>query len=327
MDDAVAEGQIPHAGGSDQAEPGGTHRRSERAPLHARRLEGEPGPPRRPTAAPPHGVIKPLAGTPDPPDRESDIPPSLPARENTKLTVLVRRWIATVGNHPGDMSAGADPRPTPTARSITDPRGSALSRAGLLGWEASSTPPSPWDGPALADGAVPSALPSNTVPQREEDGVHHDVPVRLAVLIDAQTTTPNNVAALFGVLRGYGAVIVCRAYADWTNRDLRPWFTQLRQHSIQPVHHFATDQHDRTLVALSVDAVDLTRELAVDVMVMVGDLGPALPLVNRLHAAGIRVLGVGPARAPHDLEAACDEYIDLATLADTPSLAPGRHRA
>jgi hypothetical protein len=157
--------------------------------------------------------------------------------------------------------------------------------------------------------------------------VHHDAPARLAVLIDAQTTTPNDVAALFGALPGYGAVIVCRAYADWTNRDLRPWFTQLRQHDIQPVHHFATDQCDRTLVALTVDAVDLTRDSAVDVMVMVGDLGPALPLVNRLHAAGIRVLAVGPARTPHDFEAVCDEYIDLATLADAPSFAAGRHRA
>jgi hypothetical protein len=325
MDDVVAEGQIPHAG-SDQTEPGGTHRRSDTGPLHARRLEGEPDPPSRPTAAPPHGVTQTRGGTADPPDPGSDIPPSLPARENTKLTVLVRRWIATVGNHPGDMSVGADPGPTRTVRSNTDPRGSALSRAGLLGWEASSTPPSPLDGPALADGAVPSALPSNTVSQRGEDGVHRDVPARLAVLIDAQTTTPNDVAALFGVLRGYGAVIVSRAYADWTNRDLRPWFAQLRRHSIQPVHHFASDQHDRTLVALTIDAVDLTSE-SVDVMVMVGDLGPALPLVNRLQAAGIRVLGVGPARAPHDLEAACDEYIDLATLADAPSLAPGRHRA
>jgi hypothetical protein len=271
-------------------------------------------------------VIQTPAGTADPPEPGPDIPPSLQARENTKLAVLVRRWIATVGNHRGDMSAGAVLRASHTARSITDPSGSALSAAGSLGRERSSTPPSPSDGAAPADGAVPYARPSTTVSQRGEDGVHHDVPARLGVLIDAQTTAPNDVAALFGVLRGYGTVIVCRAYADWTNRDLRPWFTQLRQHSIQPVHHFATDQHDRTLVALTVDAVDLTRESAVDMMVMVGDLGPALPLVNRLHAAGIRVLAVGPARTPHDLQAACDEYIDLATLADAPSLAPGRHR-
>ena len=235
--------------------------------------------------------------------------------------------MAALGNHPADTSAVADLRTTKTVRSITDPSGSALSRAGLLGWESSLTPPSPLDGAALADGSVPYARPSTTASQRGEDGMHHDVPHRLAVLIDAQTTTPNNVAALFGVLPGYGAVIVRRAYADWTNQDLRPWFTQLRQHGIQPVHHFATDQHDRTLVALTVDAVDLTRESAVDMMVIVGDLGPALPLVNRLHAAGIRVLAVGPTRTPHDLQAACDEYIDLATLADAPSGAPGRHRA
>lgn len=204
-----------------------------------------------------------------------------------ELTVLVRRWLLTAGDSSEDPSGGAPP----------------------------------------AAEAVPYARPSGTTSHRGEDGMFHDPPHRLAVLIDARTTTPDDVASLFRVLPGYGSVTICRAYGDWTELDMGPWEAQLRQHGIQPVHHFATAEHDRTLVALTVDAVDLGRRSAVDLMVMVGDLGPTLPLVNRLHTAGVRVLAVGPARTPEDLEAACDEYLDLATLSAAPWLAPGRHRA
>ena len=169
MADSVAEGQIPH-GGSDQAESRGTHRRSDSNPLHVRGLEGEPVPADRPTAASPPGLAVGPAGTVDPPDPGSGIPPSRQVRENTRLTVLVRRWIAAVANNPVDMSAEADPGTTQATGNMPDPSGSARSWAGLPGWEGSSTPPSSSDRAAPADGAVASARPSNTACQRGEDG-------------------------------------------------------------------------------------------------------------------------------------------------------------
>lgn len=152
-------------------------------------------------------------------------------------------------------------------------------------------------------------------------------PLRMAVLIDAASTASGGADALFGVLSGYGVVTVRRAFADWTKPDLRPWFAALRRHGIQPVHHFADHRSERALVALTIDAVDISRESAVDAIVVVGDLGSSLPLVNRLRAAGLRVLVVGPPRTPHTLRTACDEFIDASILTNTPLINPGKHRA
>lgn len=148
----------------------------------------------------------------------------------------------------------------------------------------------------------------------------------MAVLIDAASTAPGAADALFEVLSGYGVVTVRRAFADWTKPDLRPWFAKLRRHGIQPVHHFADHQFEQALVALTIDAVDIARESTVDAVAVVGDLGSSLPLINRLRAAGLHVLVVGPPRTPHTLKAACDEFIDASTLIDTALNNPGKHR-
>lgn len=151
--------------------------------------------------------------------------------------------------------------------------------------------------------------------------------LRMAVLIDAGSTDPGAADALFELLSGYGVVSVRRAFADWTKQDLRPWFAKLRRHGIQPVHHFAGHHPEQALVALTIDAVDIARESAVDAVAVVGDLGSSLPLVDRLRAAGLHVLVVGPARTPHTLRAACDEFIDASTLTDASVSNPGKHRS
>ena len=55
-----------------------------------------------------------------------------------------------------------------------------------------------------------------------------------------------------------------------------------------------------------------------------GDLTSALPLVHRLHGAGVRVVAVGAGHTPHDVRAACDEFIDTELI---DGVLEGRHRA
>lgn len=72
-----------------------------------------------------------------------------------------------------------------------------------------------------------------------------------------------------------GSVNGCRGYADWTRPERNGWLGLLRRHGIQPVHHFLQEGVERddeqALVSMSVDAVDLARDLAIDVVVIVGN--------------------------------------------------------
>ena len=149
---------------------------------------------------------------------------------------------------------------------------------------------------------------------------------RLAVLIDAEATTAESADALFGMLAEQGTVSVCRAYADWTSHEARGWWSStLRQHGIQPYHHFGHDHDQRSLVALTIDAVDLARESAVEAVVLVGDLVSLHPLVERLNASGLQVLAFGTTSTPDDVKALCQEFVDLSSLGSLDTA--GRHRA
>ena len=118
---------------------------------------------------------------------------------------------------------------------------------------------------------------------------------------------------------------MCRAYADWSRPDFGEWVHVLLQGGLHSFHHFAADD-DQALVAMAIDAVDVARDAAVDEVVIAGDLTSSLPLVHRLHAAGVRVVVAGPAHTPHDVPRP-------ATSSSTPApssrraLPVGRHRA
>lgn len=149
---------------------------------------------------------------------------------------------------------------------------------------------------------------------------------RVALLIDARRVSADVASALLARLGERGAVNVCRAYADWNRSDLADWVSHMRKEGLHSFHHYSEDD-DQALVAMTIDAVDIARDAAVDEVVIAGDLTSALPLVHRLHAAGVRVVAVGQAHTPHDVRAACHEFIDTSTIDGTPAGPQGRHRA
>lgn len=185
------------------------------------------------------------------------------------------------------------------------------------------------------DGGSEADQPVTDVPEDMRTGLprrRKEVPRatparRMGVLIDAHTTLPESLDGLFDALVDEGTVSVSRAYGDWSPVGSQEWMPQLRQHAIQPVHHFPTEHDQRSMVAMTIDAVDLARDSAVDVLVLVGDLASGHPLLQRLNACGVPVLAFGPTDTPYDVRALCEEFVDLGFLDARESVGAGRHRA
>lgn len=160
-----------------------------------------------------------------------------------------------------------------------------------------------------------------------EDAVGSERP---ALLIDADHVTSDQLPHLLETVRAAygGRPIIRRAYADWTRPELASWFAPLRQHGVQPIHNFDTHEHRRSLAALTLEALDIVENSAVTCVVLVGDLGAALPLLTRLKAKGVKVAVIGPASNPDDVRRAVDDFLDIASLNETAATrARGRHRA
>lgn len=124
-------------------------------------------------------------------------------------------------------------------------------------------------------------------------------------------------------------VRLARAHADWTQPEMATWLPVLRRHGIALRHHFRTrSSYDPALVAITVDALDLAASGEVDHLCLVGDVGAAGPLVERLRERAVGVSAAGPASTPHAFRTVCSDFLDLTALSEEcewPQV--GKHRA
>jgi hypothetical protein len=265
---------------------------------------------------------------------DADSVTSSDSLQDGELTSLIRRWMAagskvqdrvrrdsilriapdpeSIEQHTAELDA---PEPEVEAVEVEAVEGEDLAAGTMAAESPRDDGPSP--DPVLA-GFPP-------LPRRSTGGEAEKVH-RVAVLIDARRVSADVATGLLQRLAERGSVNVCRAYADWNSVELGDWVQQLRREGLHSFHHFAEDD-DQALVAMTIDAVDIARDAAVDEVVIAGDLTSALPLVHRLHAAGVRVVAVGSAHTPHDVRAACHEFIDTSTIDGTYVAPVGRHRA
>ncbi len=142
-----------------------------------------------------------------------------------------------------------------------------------------------------------------------------DPSARLAVLIDADNTSPSSAALLLEELARYGVPTVKRAYGDWTSQQLTGWKDVMPRHAIQPMQQFAnTRGKNATDSALIIDAMDLLYAGNLDAFALVSSDSDFTRLATRIRESGKTVYGLGRRRTPASLIAACDRFIFLEVL-------------
>ena len=140
---------------------------------------------------------------------------------------------------------------------------------------------------------------------------------KLAVLIDADNTSPKQTREMFEELASYGTLTVKRAYGDWTQQQLNGWKGELHQHAISPMQQFAnTSGKNSTDSALIIDAMDLLYAGNVDGFVIVSSDADFTRLATRLRESGKTVYGLGQRKTPKPFQDACDKFTFLEVLRD-----------
>jgi hypothetical protein len=139
--------------------------------------------------------------------------------------------------------------------------------------------------------------------------------VRLAVLIDADNTSPKHASALMEEVAKYGVPTVKRAYGDWTTSHLGGWRPKLAEHAIQPMLQVAyTTGKNSTDSALIIDAMDLLYSGNVDAFAIVSSDSDFTSLAMRLRESAKTVYGFGMRKTPKALVNACNRFIFLEVL-------------
>ena len=141
--------------------------------------------------------------------------------------------------------------------------------------------------------------------------------VRIAVLIDADNTSPKHAEALLDEVAKYGVPTVKRAYGDWTNSHLNGWRSELPKYAVQPILQIAnTTGKNSTDSALIIDAMDLLYSGNVDAFALVSSDSDFTSLAIRLRGSGRTVYVMGLRKTPQSLRQAVDRFIFLEDLHD-----------
>ncbi len=138
----------------------------------------------------------------------------------------------------------------------------------------------------------------------------------LAVLIDADNTSPKFAGAIFEEIAALGEASVRRCYGDFSSQQMSGWNKVQSEHGLVPLHSPAytvgKNSSDNSLV---IDAMDLMHTGRFDGFVLVSSDSDFTRLASRIREQGLDVYGIGQQKTPEAFRRVCKRFIFLENLA------------
>ena len=137
----------------------------------------------------------------------------------------------------------------------------------------------------------------------------------IALLIDADNTTPQGIDPVLTVMAELGQVNIRRAYGNFAKDNLAKWDKITNKFGIRPQQQFDVSKgKNATDMAMTIDAIDLLYQGKVDGFGIMTSDSDFTPLVTRLRQDGIVVYGFGEAKTPQAFKSVCTRFIDINQL-------------
>lgn len=137
-----------------------------------------------------------------------------------------------------------------------------------------------------------------------------DRPTKLAILIDADNTSPKVADGLFEEIAKIGEASLRRIYGDFSRSQQAGWEKVLQKHAIIAQQQFAyTSGKNSSDIALVIDAMDLLHTGRFDGFCLVSSDSDFTRLAARIREQGIDVYGIGQQKTPESFRQACTRFI------------------
>ncbi len=137
----------------------------------------------------------------------------------------------------------------------------------------------------------------------------------LAILIDADNTSPQNAKAIFDEIAGYGEASVRRVYGDFSSPQMKGWSKVQAEYGLVPFHQPAnTVGKNASDIALVIDAMDLLHTGRFDGFVLISSDSDFTRLASRIREQGLDVYGIGRQKTPQAFRKACKRFIFIENI-------------
>ena len=139
----------------------------------------------------------------------------------------------------------------------------------------------------------------------------------LAVLIDADNTSPKYTKAIFDEIATLGEASVRRCYGDFSSQQMAGWSRVQAEFGLVPHHQPAnTVGKNASDIALVIDAMDLLHSGRFDGFVLVSSDSDFTRLASRIREQGLAVYGMGQRKTPDAFRKACKRFIFLENIGE-----------
>nr|WP_298927931.1 NYN domain-containing protein [uncultured Erythrobacter sp.] len=137
----------------------------------------------------------------------------------------------------------------------------------------------------------------------------------IALLIDADNTTPQGIDPVLTVMAELGQVNIRRAYGNFAKDNLSRWDKITNTYGIRPQQQFDVSKgKNATDMAMTIDAIDLLYQGKVDGFGIMTSDSDFTPLVTRLRQDGILVYAFGEKKTPAAFQAVCTRFLYIDEL-------------
>jgi uncharacterized protein (TIGR00288 family) len=137
----------------------------------------------------------------------------------------------------------------------------------------------------------------------------------IALLIDADNTSPQAIDPVLTVMAELGQVNIRRAYGNFAKDNLARWDKITNKFGIRPQQQFDISKgKNATDMAMTIDAIDLLYQGKVDGFGIMTSDSDFTPLVTRLRQDGILVYGFGEKKTPEAFQSVCTRFLYIDEL-------------
>jgi hypothetical protein len=137
----------------------------------------------------------------------------------------------------------------------------------------------------------------------------------LAVLVDADNSSPRWANAIFDEIASFGEASVRRIYGDFSRGQMAGWNEKMPSLALVPHHQPAnTVGKNSSDIALVIDAMDLLHSGRFDGFVLVSSDSDFTRLASRIREHGLDVYGIGERKTPEAFKKACKRFIFVENL-------------
>ncbi|WP_417626767.1 NYN domain-containing protein [Pararhodobacter aggregans] len=141
----------------------------------------------------------------------------------------------------------------------------------------------------------------------------------LAVLVDADNSSPKWAESIFEEIASLGEASVRRIYGDFSRQQMSGWQEKLPALALVPHHQPAnTVGKNSSDIALVIDAMDLLHSGRFDGFVLVSSDSDFTRLASRIREQGLDVYGIGQQKTPEAFRKACKRFIFVENLIKEP---------